>query len=363
MSEQEHFIVTGGAGFVGSNLVAALLKRSPRPEVLVIDSFRSGSFASIVEACERAEVGPFDGRVMAKSSSEVAWGRLLGRRTPTAVFHLGAITDTTVVDEPLMLRENVGGFERLLRACHACGCPLVYASSAATYGTPPQTSQRVPFPESAAGKPNNVYGFSKWLMECEHRRFEHSVVQSQLQPGPMLAALASAMKRMGNSSDAPRVVGLRYFNVFGPGESRKGKMASMIYQLATQMLAGKPPRIFADGAQARDQIHVDDVVACTLAAAGLGARRDVVPGVYNLGSGRATSFNEIVSALRAALELTESRLPTEYFEMPAAIRAFYQDYTCADMAGAKAGLGWSPSQDPRVAIEQYGRDLAKLARR
>jgi ADP-L-glycero-D-manno-heptose 6-epimerase len=335
------YIVTGGAGFVGANLVAALLAREPgrRAHIVVIDNCRSGSFANIVEACDRRAVGPFDGEVIPASTADIRWPDLLERHTPAAVFHLGAITDTTVLDEPLMLRENVGGFRDLMAVCAVGRIPLVYASSAATYGTPPQTARREPFPESAAGRPNNIYGFSKWLMECEHRRFAERL----------------AIDRIA----AAHIVGLRYFNVFGPGETRKGKMASMIYQLATQMIAGKRPRIFEDGSQARDQVYVDDVVDCTLAAAGMGAKKDVKPGVYNLGSGVATSFNAIIDAVRGALGLSERERPTDYFAMPAEIRAFYQDYTCAEMSETERGLGWKPKWKPREAMAECAKHLAR----
>jgi ADP-L-glycero-D-manno-heptose 6-epimerase len=356
MSQQERFIVTGGAGFIGSNLVARLLARSPRPDVIVIDNFRSGSFGALVGACERIGVGAFDGRVVARSTARIAWARAIERTRPTAVFHLGAITDTTLLDEGEMLRENVGGFASMLRACDAADVPLVYASSAAVYGTPAQTRERRAFPESAAGRPSNVYGFSKWLMECEHRRLDQEASMEQVAPGPMLGALTAAMERLGRVR-RPRVVGLRYFNVFGPGEAGKGRMASMPYQLATRMLAGQRPRIFEDGSQARDQVHVDDVVSCTIAAAGLGARTDPAPGVYNLGSGVATSFNQVVRSLREALGVSEASSPTDYFEMPDSIRAFYQDYTCADLSRTQAGLGWRPALEPARAIEDYGRWL------
>jgi len=337
MPDRPTYIVTGGAGFVGSGLVAALLARRPRPHVVVIDNFRSGSYANIVEACQRRGVGPFGGEVLAESVPEVAWARLLERVRPGAVFHLAAITDTTVADEALMMRENTGGFDALLVHAAELEVPVVYASSAATYGTPAQTARRVPFPTDAAGSPSNVYGFSKWVMEGQHRRF--------------------AGLRADAGKPAPWIVGLRYFNVFGPGEARKGKMASMVLQLAQQMLSGKRPRLFAGGDQARDQVYVDDVVACTMAAAGLGEGGETpsrpTPGVYNLGSGVATSFNQIVAALRPALGCNEAALPTEYFEMPAAIRAFYQDYTCADMAETAKGLAWRPHWTPLDAIAAY----------
>jgi ADP-L-glycero-D-manno-heptose 6-epimerase len=337
MAETSTYVVTGGAGFVGANLCARLKAREPGAEIVIVDDFRTGSWATLVEAFEYAGAGPFEGQVLAEPADGAFL--LVDELRPAAVFHLAAITDTTVRDEAQMIRDNVDGFEELIEACRDV-CPLVYASSAATYGSPPQGAGRVPFPEEAAGRPNNVYGFSKWLMECVHRR----------------ADLA-----MGAGGARPQqVVGLRFFNVFGPGEAAKGGMASMPYQLARQMLAGQRPRIFADGRQARDQVSVDDVVDCMFAAAAMGGRKDPQPGIYNLGSGRATTFDDIVEALREALGFTEEQRPTEYFAMPPHIAEHYQDYTCADMSLAEAGLGWRPQRDPRQAIMDYGRYLMKL---
>lgn len=347
-------IVTGGAGFVGSNLAAALQARGHH--VIVVDPFRSGSFANLNEACARLNAGPFRGEVLPLSSRQLRWGEgFPGPVKPAAVFHLGAITDTTLADEGEMLRENVEGFEPMLRWAFLHHVPLVYASSAATYGTPPQARDRTPFPEDAAGLPSNVYGFSKWMMEQVHHRvwLEHS------RESPVYAVDPHA--RVG-----PHVVGLRFFNVFGPGESRKGKMASMVFQLAWQMLAGKSPSLFRDGSQARDQVYIDDVVECTLKA----AEPDAKPGVYNLGSGRATSFNEIVEAIRRGLGIAslspagfQSDLGhsgpgrTTYIDMPASIRAFYQDYTCADLTRTRAGLRWEPRHEPLDAVAAYARYL------
>ncbi len=132
----------------------------------------------------------------------------------------------------------------------------------------------------------------------------------------------------------------------------------MVWQLARQMLAGKRPRLFADGSQARDQVYVDDVVECTLAAAGLGKRKPR-PGVYNLGSGVATSFNQMADAVRGALGLSAQERPTEFFEMPAEVRAFYQDYTCADMTETSKGLGWKPRHEPLAAMGGYAKFLSR----
>ncbi len=335
------YIVTGGCGFIGSNLVAALQRRDPDCHVLVIDSFRSGTYKTLVDACERAAGGPFTGEVLAESVEALDWTSLFVERRPAAVFHLGAITDTTVDDEGNMLRQNAGDSWRLLlETAHAAGVPLVYASSAATYGTPREAADRVAFPESSAGKPNNVYGFSKWLMETAHRRFAAECVAAGESP--------------------PWVVGLRYFNVFGPGESAKGSMSSMAYQIARHMIAGERPRLFADGSQTRDQVPVEDIVGITLAAAGMGSRPDPEPGVYNAGSGVPTTFEEVAAAVRKGLGLGEAERPTDYFDMPAHIARFYQSFTLADMREAKRGLGFEPSHPPGEAIASYAAMLAEV---
>jgi len=334
---QPTFIVTGAGGFVGSNLAAELLRRAPDAFILAIDDCSSGSFANLVEACARKGAGPFTGDFLAWKTQATPWEALIGEFEPAAVFHLAANTETTVAAEAKMLEDNTGGFDEMLLACAEGGVPLVYASSAATYGSPPQARDRQPFPESAAGFPENVYGFSKWIMENRHR------------------TLAQSWE--AEHGRAAHVVGLRYFNVYGPGESRKGKMASMAYQLAQQITRGGRPRIFADGSQARDQVHVDDVVNCTLSAANEGVRA----GVYNCGSGRATTFNEVVDAVRAGLGVSAEDCPTDYFEMPESIRAFYQDFTCADMRAASEGLRWKPTVSGREAMARYAGSLAESA--
>lgn len=334
-SESPRYVVTGGAGFVGANLVAALSAREPDAEIIVVDDFRTGSHANIVEAYVRAGLPPFSGVVLPVGVEEFDFDAMLQAMQVDAVFHLAAITDTTVAAEAEMIAVNATPMLSLMQACVTAAVPLVYASSAATYGTPPEAAAKKPFAIASAGVPNNVYGFSKWLMESEHRR------------------LASSL------SGQPQIVGLRYFNVFGPGEARKGKMASMAYQLAKQILGGQSPRLFKDGSQARDQVYVGDVVACTMAAAGLGTKAAPIPGIYNVGSGEATSFADLAGAVRKGLGLKSGDREIEYFEMPAAVRAFYQDYTCADLSASRTGLGWSPMHDPVRAIEEYARELAK----
>ncbi|MDF1809734.1 MAG: NAD-dependent epimerase/dehydratase family protein [Phycisphaerales bacterium] len=325
------YIVTGGAGFIGSNLVATLLRNEPNAMIYVVDDFRTGSYANIVEACERNGVGPFRGSVLSDSVSDLNWQPALLGLQPKAVFHLAAITDTLEFDEKKMISENTEPFTDILEACVECNVPLVYASSAATYGSPKVADDRVPFPLDAAGMPNNVYGFSKWLMDVEVFRFFE--------------------QRLSANESLPHVVGLRYFNVFGPGESRKGKMASMVLHLTNQILDGQRPKLFKVGEHERDQVFVDDVVNCTIA----GANPNAKPGVYNLGSGQTTSFNDIVDAINEALGMN---VAAEYFDMPEKMVSTYQHYTCADMSETKNGLNWVPAWSPIDAMIRYARQIA-----
>jgi ADP-L-glycero-D-manno-heptose 6-epimerase len=230
-----------------------------------------------------------------------------------------------------MISENTEPFTDILEACVECNVPLVYASSAATYGSPKVADDRVPFPLDAAGMPNNVYGFSKWLMDVEVFRFFE--------------------QRLSANESLPHVVGLRYFNVFGPGESRKGKMASMVLHLTNQILDGQRPKLFKVGEHERDQVFVDDVVNCTIA----GANPNAKPGVYNLGSGQTTSFNDIVDAINEALGMN---VAAEYFDMPEKMVSTYQHYTCADMSETKNGLNWVPAWSPIDAMIRYARQIA-----
>lgn len=325
------YIVTGGAGFIGSNLVAKLMGNDPDSLIYVIDDFRTGSYANIVESCQRAEVGPFRGTVLSDSVGDLSWQPALLGLQPKAVFHLAAITDTLEFDEKKMLEANTEPFADILEACVECDVPLVYASSAATYGSPSVADDRIPFPIDAAGVPNNVYGFSKWLMDVEVMRF--------------------FAQREAAGEPLPHVVGLRYFNVFGPSETRKGKMASMVLHLTNQILDSGTARLFKMGEHERDQIFVDDVVGCTIA----GAENGIKPGIYNLGSGQTTSFNDIVDAINEALGLNVS---PDYFDMPAEMVSTYQHYTCADMSLTKSGLNWSPAWSPIDAMIRYARQIA-----
>jgi ADP-L-glycero-D-manno-heptose 6-epimerase len=234
-----------------------------------------------------------------------------------AIFHLASITDTTVADPRQMIFNNVEGFRRTAEFARLSGTPLVFASSAAIYGV----CRSGHMPEDQPARPANVYGFSKVLLENLARRY------------------AAGSRNF-------RIVGLRYFNVYGPGEAHKGAASSMIYQLAGQIRAGKRPRIFKYGEQKRDFVYIKDVVEATVLA--VEATRS---GVYNVGSGRATSFNEVVALLNKALGTDQE---PDYFDNP---YSFYQPHTEADVALARAELGYDPRYPIDRGIAEYVKEL------
>ncbi len=321
----QRIIVTGGAGFVGSNLVSALLEENPNREVMVIDDFRSGTFANLSSEGQRPF--SFTGEVIPYDMGKTNIYEVLGDLEPDTIFHLASITDTTVDDQAQMIRDNVSPFLDMLNYVEANqDVKLIWASSAAVYGTQANgaTAARRPFQLGDAGRPANVYGFSKWLMENHARTVMREVPDAQ-------------------------IVGLRYFNVFGPGEGHKQHMASMIYRLAQQMIDGQRPRIFRGGDQARDHVYVGDVVEATLA----GAHRKAKSGIYNVGSGKTTSFNQIVTAINQALG---TDLQPEYIDNP---YRFYQDYTCADLSATTENLKWQPRHDPVPTMIEYVKSLAQ----
>ncbi|MFA6315962.1 MAG: ADP-glyceromanno-heptose 6-epimerase [Elusimicrobiota bacterium] len=303
-------LVTGAAGFIGSNIAAALAKAGHA--VVGLDDFSVGNFENLAG---------FSGDMVAADVSRPEdWGRRAG--PVEAVFHEAAITDTTVSDQMRMMRVNVEAFRDLLEwAAQSRVKTVVYATSAATYGDGP-----TPMREDAQPKPLNIYAYSKVVME---------------------AVAAGAQKRHPEM----RIVGLRYFNVYGPRERFKGAAASMTWQLAQQMLAGKNPRVFESGEQSRDFIYVKDVVA-----ANLKALESAPSGVYNACTGRRTTFNEIIAALNSVLG---TALKTEYFKNP---YSFYQNETLGDPSAAEKAFGFKAAFSSSAGIGDYMKEVG-LAKR
>ncbi|HTH19479.1 MAG TPA: ADP-glyceromanno-heptose 6-epimerase [Candidatus Udaeobacter sp.] len=304
-STSPKFIITGGAGFIGSNLTLTLQEKFPDARLTVIDDFRSGDFKNLAG---------YRGDFVAENLATFDWQEKFGDPAAAgfdAIFHLASITDTTVHDQFVQVHDNVESFRRLLNFARPTKTRIIYASSAATYGSATEASA-----ESNGAAPANVYAFSKVIMD-------------------------NIVRQAAAESPDWIMVGLRYFNVYGPREAHKGVPASMIYHLAQQIKAGKRPRIFKHGEQKRDFVYVRDVVEGTLCA--LDAKTS---GIYNIGAGEARSFNELIEVLNKCLS---TNFEPEYFDNP---HAHYQNFTQADLTRARKALKY----EPRFSLEEGVRD-------
>jgi ADP-L-glycero-D-manno-heptose 6-epimerase len=290
-------LVTGGAGFIGSNLVASL-NEAGRADIVVNDMVGSDEKWRNLSKRRLADVVP---------PPDLA--RWLDGRKLDAVIHLGAISDTTATDADLVLETNFRLSLRLLDWCATTRTPFIYASSAATYGDGDQGFDDGDAPADLERlRPLNLYGWSKHL-------FDQVVAER-------------ATKRSGLP---PQWAGLKFFNVFGPNEYHKGEMMSLVAKRFGDAKAGKPIRLFkshrtdvADGEQRRDFIYVDDAVAVMRWLLDAPA----VSGIFNVGTGQARSFRDLVTAMFRALDRTPE---IEYVDMPVTIRDRYQYFTQANV--------------------------------
>jgi len=300
----QNILITGGVGFIGSNLALKLQKDYPNSKILVLDDFSSANFKNLKG---------FKGIVYSCDASTDELFFKVEDFKPDIIFHLASITDTTVTDQEYMMRRNVDGFKNILEFAYDNESIVVYASSASVYGN---VKEHVPLKEDREKSPENVYAFSKYIMDNLAQEF--------------------------SDKTGLKIVGVRYFNVYGPREAHKGKFASMIYQLYLQMKQRNRPRIFKWGEQKRDFVYVKDAVDATILAA-----KAPKSTVYNVGSGEATSFNDVIKYLNQALG---TNLEPEYFDCP---YDFYQEYTQADMTKIKEELGFVPRHSIQRGIKEY----------
>jgi ADP-L-glycero-D-manno-heptose 6-epimerase len=303
-------LVTGGAGFIGSNVVAAL-NEAGRNDVVVNDllgtdqKWRNLAKRQVADVVARADL--------------FRW--LDGGRKLDAVIHMGAISDTTATDADLVMENNFRTSVRLLDWCTSARVPFIYASSAATYGDGAEGFSDDWSPASLQKlKPMNLYGWSKQL-------FDQAVVERFVKKEKL----------------PPQWAGLKFFNVFGPNEYHKGEMMSLVAKRFDDARSGRTVRLFkshrpgiGDGEQRRDFIYVDDAVAVVRWL----METPQVSGIFNVGTGKARSFRDLISALFRALGL-EPRI--EYIDMPENIRGQYQYFTEAKVdnllrAGYNAGF-------------------------
>ncbi|AJA62077.1 MULTISPECIES: ADP-glyceromanno-heptose 6-epimerase [Bradyrhizobium] len=290
-------LVTGGAGFIGSNVVAAL-NEAGRSDVVVCDllgtegKWRNLAKRQLVDIVPPAEL--------------LDW--LKGRKLD-AVIHLGAISETTATDGDLVIETNFRLSMRLLDWCTAAAVPLIYASSAATYGDGADGfGDDASLPALKKLRPMNLYGWSKHLFD-----------------------LAVAERVARGEKLPPQWAGLKFFNVFGPNEYHKGSMMSVLARRFDDVRAGRVVQLFkshregiADGDQRRDFIYVDDVVRVVMWLLATPS----VSGLFNVGTGKARSFRDLMLAAYAALG---ARPNIEYVDMPEQIRGSYQYFTQSEV--------------------------------
>jgi len=278
----DSILITGGAGFIGSHCALTAQEKWPDARITVLDDFRSGDFKNLEG---------FRGDVVAMDLADLDLDVQFGNQRFDAVFHMASITDTRDTDQGAHIHDNVEGFRNLLTFLAPQKAPVVYASSAATYGIAEKIN-RIGDPP----KPANVYAFSKVIMDN----------------------LADTFR---NQATGWEITGLKFFNVYGPKEAHKGVPASMILHLARQMQKGERPRIFEMGEQKRDFIYITDVINMIFLAL-----EKKTPPLLNIGTGQPRSFNELVQVLNRVLG---TALKPDYIKNP---YPFYQPHTEADIS-------------------------------
>lgn len=328
-------VVTGAAGFIGSNIIKGLNARGINDIIAVDDMSEGDKFRNLADL----QIADYvDANDFYKRFADGTYGRV------EVVFHEGACSDTMELDGKFMMANNYSLSCDLFHACQQQNTRLLYASSAATYGGADTFSEMPEFE-----KPLNVYGYSKLLFDQRLRR--------------------EVGARFENA--ASQVAGFRYFNVYGPREQHKGRMASVAFHQYHQYLADGKVKLFGEyggygsGAQMRDFVYIDDVVAVNLWFLDNPQAR----GIFNLGSGKAQPFNDVaitvINALRSQQKVDQLSLEEaahggliNYIAFPPALVGKYQSYTQADLSALRAAGCEHQFADVQTGVAAYMQWLA-----
>lgn len=305
-------LLTGAAGFIGSNILRAL-GRQGRRDVLAVDDLTDGRRCANLVASSLA-----DYLDIAELRAAIAADRV---PRLSAICHQGACADTTVADGRAVMQANFSFSKEMLALAERHGCPLVYASSAAVYGDGRNGFREAPECE----RPTSPYAVSKWAFDQLLRQ------------------------RFAGTPPVIPIVGLRYFNVYGPGEAHKGRMASVAWHCFEAIRRGESPRIFAGSERfLRDFVSVADVVAVNLHFLAT-----TTPGfaILNVGTGMPRSFRDLAGLVAAAARGPEP----EEIPFPADLRAHYQAYTCADLSALRAAGYGAAMETLEEGIAAYAR--------
>ena len=335
-------VVTGAAGFIGANLIKGLNERGLTDIIAVDDLTQGDKFRNLADL----QIADYvDADVFYDAFATDAYGKV------EAVFHEGACSDTMERNGKYMMQNNYATSLQLYQTCQKRSARLLYASSAATYGGSDTFRE-----DPAFERPLNVYGYSKLLFDQRMRR----------ECGPTFENALAGLTR--------QVVGFRYFTVYGPREQHKGRMASVAFHQFNQFKAEGKVKLFGDyggyapGAQMRDFVFIDDVVAVNLWF----FDHPEISGIFNLGTGRAQPFNDVASSVVNALRqisgqealsldalVAEGLL--EYIAFPDALRGKYQCYTQADLGALRAAGCHLPFADVKTGVASYVGWLAQQA--
>ncbi len=315
-------LITGGAGFIGSNLAFYFQENYPDSHIVIFDCFRSEetfSNGNLKSFGHYKNLINFTGDTICGNINSKFDLALLNDYKFDYIFHQAAISDTRVYDQEVIMQTNVNSFYDLLNKAKNDDATMVYASSAATYGS-------LPSPQTVGKEsPENPYGFSKYVMD-------------------------QIAYRYSKENPEMTIVGLKFFNVYGPREYYKAKTSSMVIQLGHQILNGNAPKLFERSDQIlRDFINIEDVVQANIKAC-----NPKENGAYNVGTGKPRSFQDIADILQKELG---TNLGTEYIQNP---YDGYQMHTKADISTSKTNLGFEPIVSLEEGIKAYIPEIKRL---
>ncbi len=333
-------VVTGAAGFIGSNIVKGLNARGLTDIIAVDDLTQGEKFCNLADLVIADYV---DADVFYTEFAGGAFGPI------ETIFHEGACSNTLEMNGKYMMQNNFATSVKLYQACQKRGARLIYASSAATYGASTTFCE-----EPASEHPLNVYGYSKLLLD-QRMRHECGTVFERAMAGKTM-----------------QVAGLRYFNVYGPREQHKGRMASVAFHQFHQFRTEGKVKLFGEyggyksGEQQRDFVFIDDVVAVNLWF----FDHPCISGIFNLGTGRAQTFNDLASSVVNSLRSLEALSPLpldelcaqgliEYIPFPDALRGKYQCHTEADLSNLRQTGCDQHFADVQTGVNQYIQWLAQ----